>query len=461
MQTNLDVPVRGGYNFGVGVDLLSGAAMNQPVSNAVINSISHAEGATVKLTVQRVQTTHDLEQALGISAEASYGSPTFGAGISGRFDFVKSAKVQSNSLFMTVTVTVKLKTLSIDAPFLVPEAAKLVDNPPVFAQRFGNAFIRTMERGGIYIGVLRIDTSSSEESESISAELKGAYGLFSADAKTKFSSVEKQFSSDIFVQMYHEGGPVNLTIKDPTNPLELLTNADLFLNSFLVDPDKHAVPYLVSLAPITIATGPLPLNEKDLEHAQDVMRFCAERRSILLDQLNLLQLIVDSPFRYDFSNGSSLAEIAAAAADTQSDLNLIAKCASAAINSPSGALFPTPFATAKGTTFPSAVMPGLLPIGKPRPIGEKTVPIFVGLSPDEADAQATDLGVPIEFRHAESENDIFGADLRLLVFGNGDSEHPHTDDQIVVNVQLPSPGAVVKAGTTVGLGVALRPGVPA
>jgi len=462
-QMQLDVPVRDAYNFGVGVDLLSGAAMNKPVSNDIINSIDHAEGATVNMIVQRIQTTHELEQALGISAEASYGSPSFGAGISGRFEFAKSAKVQSSSLFMTVTATIKLKVLSIDAPFLTSEAAKIVDNPSIFAQRFGNVFVRSMERGGIFIGVLRIDTSNSEESESVSAELKGSYGLFSAEAKTKFSEVEKKFSSDVFVQMYHEGGPANLKIKDPTNPLELLTNANLFLDSFATNPDSSAVPYLVTLAPITIATGPLPPNEEDLSHAQDVMRFCAQRRSTLLDQLNLLQLIVDSPSRYDFSNGSSLKEIAAAAANTQSDLDLISSCASAAINSPKGALFPKDFAATKGVTFPSAVMPELFPIGKPRPIGEKTVPKFVGLTVREADALAVETSIPIEYRRAESEDDIFGDDLQTLEFGNRGQDFPpipHTDDQIVVNVQLPAPGTVLKAGSTVGLGVTLAPGVP-
>src|SRR4030095_1720034 len=100
----------------------------------------------------------------------------------------------------------------------------------------------------------------------------------------------------------------------------------------------------------------------------------------------------------------------------------------------------------KGKTFPLAVMPELLPTGKPRPVGEKAVPKFVGLTVTEANALAVDTGVPIEFRHAESENDIFGADLQLLAFGNGDNEHPHTDDQIVINVQLPSPGTVLKGG---------------
>jgi hypothetical protein len=375
-QTQLTVPVRDGYDFGVGADLLSGAAMNQPVNNgAAVTSIDHAKGITVNFVVQRIQTTNDLERALGIDAEASYGSPSFGAGVSGRFNFAKSAKIQSSSLFMTVTATVKLAALSINAPSLTPEASKLVDRPDIFAQRYGNVFVRSMERGGIFIGVLRVDTSSSEESESICSELKGSYGLFSADAKERFSQVEKHFRSDVFVQMYHEGGPVGLAISDPTNPMGLLTNANLFLSSFATNADDSAVAYNVTLAPISIATGPLPPNEVDLAHAQDVMRFCATRRSLLLDQLNLLQLIVDRPSRYDFSNGSDLKVIAAAAETTQSDLDLVASCASAAIDSPSGAKFPKDFAVVNGKVFPAAIMPAILPVGKPRAPGE--VPNFV------------------------------------------------------------------------------------
>jgi hypothetical protein len=395
MQTQVTVPVRDGYDFGVGADLLSGAAMNQPVKNGpgIVTAIEHAGGNIVNFVVQRIQTTHELETALGIDAEASYGSPSFGAGVSARFSFAKNAKIQSSSLFMTITATVKLAVLSINAPALTAEAAAVVDRPDIFAQRFGNVFVRSMERGGLFIGVLRVDTSTSEESEKIDTELKGSYGLFSADAKVKFGEVEKNFSSDVFVQMYHEGGPVGLGITDPTNPLELLTNANLFLNSFASKPDDVAIPYNVTLAPVTIATGPLPPNEAVLGHAQDVMRFCASRRSVLLDQLNLLQLIVDSPSRYDFSNGASLKEIAAVAAATQDDLDLIAACASAAIDSPAGAKFPVDFAGDQHKVFPSAIMPAIMPVGKPRAPGAVPVPNLLGLSEDQANAQLKEKGL--------------------------------------------------------------------
>ena len=365
MQTQLTVPVRSGYDFGVGANLLSGAPMNKPVMSNQIDSIPHAEGATVQFVVQRCQTTHELEQSLNIDAEASYGSASFGAGISDRFKFVKNSKIQASSLFMTIVATVKLKTLSINAPTLTPEAGKLVDRPDIFAQRFGNVFVRSLERGGIFVGVLRVDTSTSAESEQIDNELKGSYGAFSADSKVKFSEAVSNSRADVFVQMYHEGGPEDLEIKDITDPGELLRNANLFLSSFRTNPDDVAVPYEMTLAPISIATGPLPPNAALLGPAQDVMRFCTTRRSALLDQLNFLQMIVDSPSRYDFSNGSSLKEIATAAADTQTDLDLISSCWSAAIDSPGTAKFPKDFVGAQA--FPLAVMPAVLPQRKPPP----------------------------------------------------------------------------------------------
>jgi hypothetical protein len=89
---------------------------------------------------------------------------------------------------------------------------------------------------------------------------------------------------------------------------------------------------------------------------------------------------------------------------------------------------------------------------------QKIVPNFVNLSPDTATALAKREGVAVEFVHAQSENDIFGADLQMLSSGDG-VNRAHPDAEIVVNVQRPLPGATLDPGTSVSLGVALAPGV--
>src|SRR5277367_1942205 len=52
--------------------------------------------------------------------------------------------------------------------------------------------------------------------------------------------------------------------------------------------------------------------------------------------------------------------------DTQADLDLIANCASAAINSPGTAMLPADFAHGSGTVFPKSTMPSVLPTSRPR-----------------------------------------------------------------------------------------------
>jgi hypothetical protein len=327
--------------------------------------VTQAAGATVDFQVQRIHSTAELEQALKIDAEASFGCAAFGAGVSARFGFARSSKVQSSSLFMSVTAEVELAHLSVDDPALTADAEKLVARPADFQGRFGDMFVRGIGRGGLFMGVLRVDTRSSEESTAISAALAGAYGTFSGDAKTKFKETLKQFQTEVFVRMYHEGGPIDLAITDPQDPIQLLDNANKFLASFVSDPGGMARPYTVNLAPIRIARGPLPPNAADIQHAQDVIVFCAKRRSALLDQLNLLQYIVDNASKYEFAGRASLDAIRKTASDAQSDLDLVSACASSAMNNPSqGTKFPADFALERGTTFPIAVMPSPLPTPK-------------------------------------------------------------------------------------------------
>jgi hypothetical protein len=160
------------------------------------------------------------------------------------------------------------------------------------------------------------------------------------------------------------GAPTNQKINDPTDPAELLANANAFLQSFQDRPGEVAVPYEVTLAPISIARGPLTLNAQDIEHAQDVLAFCAKRRSALLDQLNGLQYVVDNAARFDFSNGAKMEAMQEALADTQLDIELIADCASGAINHPRDAAMPVEFAKAAGGVFPKAILPTPMPLSK-------------------------------------------------------------------------------------------------
>ena len=367
----IDVPYLPGYDLGVSADLATGSPMGKAVDGTA-TTVQGAGGATVVFSVKRVQSTEDLEQALNIDAEASYGSAAFGPSISARFSFAKKSKIQSSSLFMIVTAEVQLAFESIDDPALTADADNLLDRPDVFGVRYGNVFVRGVQRGGLFVGTMRVDTNSEEQSSSIEAELKGSYGLFSADAKMKFSEVEQKYSSSVYIDMYHEGGPVGLAISDITDPKQLLDNVNTFLNSFSAQTEQVAKPYFVTLAPLAIARSVHPpLNSADVEHAQDVLVACTKARSRILDKLNLLEFILANASKFTFQPGVDAGALGAVQTNFENDLDIVAQCAGAAIDSPADAKMPADFAASKGKTYPS----GILPTAMPLPVAGKTATV--------------------------------------------------------------------------------------
>ncbi|WP_157592368.1 hypothetical protein [Solirubrobacter soli] len=357
-QAQVKVPYLENYDFGVGVDLASGSPMGKVVEGE-ISGVTDAGGAQTVFHIDRLHTTSDLETALGIDVEASGGCGLFGA--SARMNYAKKTKVQSSSLFMGITAYVVLENLSIDDPAMVAKAKEIAGRDDVFHTRYGNMFVRGVSRGGLFVGVMQIDTTSSEESESLSAQLGGSYGLFSAKAKMNFEEVQKNFHAETHITVYHEGGPIDLTMNDITDANQLYVMLQQWLKAFQDNPKANAVPYSVTLAPIAIADGPIPPNAAQIEHAQDVLVICAKQRSQMLDAMNLMDFISQHPARYEFTAPTTVADVVSSFDGYQYDLDVVAAAASHAINDVAGAVTPAEFAAKNGKSFPHGLPPSPMP----------------------------------------------------------------------------------------------------
>ena len=432
----VQVPAQDSLDFGVGVDSNTSSPMGKVVDGE-IKGVAGADGAKVGYAISRIQTTHDLETQLGIDVNLSYGAASFGAGVSNRFNFATSSKIHSSSLFMAITARVTLASHSIHDPSLTPAAASLVDNPTNFMSRFGNMFVRGIGRGGLLVAVLKFDTSSEEDTQSISDKLKGSYGAFSGDAETKFNSIQQDFRVDISLQVYHEGGPVDLIPQNIEDPSKLFEMLKTWLGSFALDPDHAAVPYFAILAPTSIANGPLPLNAAEMENAQDVLVNCAKQRSIMFDNLNLMGDIILSPKRYSFAPTVTVKDVILASNGYQADLNVVAAAASAAMNHPASAMLPAAFAAANNLKFPQGIAPDPIPVlvaGNLSNLAERGKQIAL------ADPLLTAL------REVEIEGPLrFGFDIGLA-FSEGDSlQGPKKDNFKKVHVADFDSGAYQRA----------------
>ena len=135
------VPYVRGYDFGVGADLATGSPMGKVVDAAAL-LVDQAGGATVDFQVQRIESTEELEQALGIDAEGELWSWRLRRWHIRTLLLCQESQDSEHSPFMIVTAQVELGLLSIDDPILSQDAQQLMDRPDVFKERYGNVFVR-------------------------------------------------------------------------------------------------------------------------------------------------------------------------------------------------------------------------------------------------------------------------------------------------------------------------------
>jgi hypothetical protein len=378
------LPNQTAFAFGVGLERLTGTTKNLAVQPTQ-STPSFALGSQQTFKVARADSTSDLQRSLGIDVSASYGCASFGAGASARFAFAEDSEVHSSCLFMTIVCTVECPDLSINEAVLTDAASQIANDAALFEQRYGNMFARACKTGGMFVALMRVETFDDAEASKIEAELHGTYGLFSADAKAKFSSVAKTHNANVYCTVYSEGGPL-VQVANPGDPAELLEHANSWLKALYDDPAKYAHAYEWTFSPMSIVEGPLPPNAADILHSQDVLMFCSTERVVLLDQVNRLNWWGRHVDKYDWSDSDGVEKIAAAATATQLDLDLIAACASRAMNDPGNAQMPADFALSRGGKYPISVplpkLPKSLPLTTtPQSTGSQSVKAsMIGLS---------------------------------------------------------------------------------
>ena len=353
---NQVVPYRIGYDYGIGVNSATGGRMQQAVEGKPV-PVTDAPGGSGVFQIKRIDSTSDLEDQLGISADASGGVGLFSA--SDRFTFSKDCKIQTNCISLLLWCTQQNGFTQLDRPQLDEEASKLVadGNATLFAERYGDCFVAGLTTGGQFWGVLKIFVRTEADRQTIENSLSGSYGPFSADIQVKLNTSLAETGSSAEVSVYYEGGNVQ---KKPLTPKELFDAADEWSASVRTSPK----PYSALLLPWVIADGPSPPNAVDLEHQRDVLKNCAKLRSQVQDRLNLLEYMMDSAHAGEFTMAAGdAARLAKLHSAISGDYDLVLEAASFALDHPKEAVEPETYArTNKGATdYVLTLLPDDLP----------------------------------------------------------------------------------------------------
>jgi hypothetical protein len=323
------VPYRNGMDYGVGIDTPSGASRNVAVLGDP-TEISNAPGSIVTYSLHQVSSEEDMQSQLGISAEAGGGVGLFSA--SARLNFSKDCSYHSNAVFALVQVSVQLAFSSIRAPTPNQTAIAIAQegDSERFQREFGDMFVRGLSRGGVFFGMVSIQTTSKDDQEKLGIAVSGAYGPFSASGSFSSAFHDAIQNRSLDIKVYQEGGAIT---SQPTSLEQLETIASTWASTV----EAKAVAYGALLDSYTILDLPNPPNYIDLENQKEVLARCSVLRNQDWQLLNDIDYVLGHPDEFAAFDAAVLKQ---AQDNLASDLNVITKAASYALDHPKEAAEP-------------------------------------------------------------------------------------------------------------------------
>ncbi|GGT55055.1 hypothetical protein GCM10010271_68590 [Streptomyces kurssanovii] len=324
-----EVPVRNGYDIGIGVAMATGS----PMALGAVGDVTppFAPGGSGSFVFRRLETTQELEEELRVGADVSAGIGLFSGSAS--FDFSKRCRIQSSSLTVLLSAQKNFAFQQMDSPTLSKAASDLVELGKPLNEQFGEYFVRGVNTGGRFFGVVRIDTKSMQSKMDLNASLEASYGIMvTAEVKVDIANAMKKAEGRAEAFIFHDGGTIT-TLPRSSDPVELIAQMYQAMDEWSASVESDPKPYTVTLTPYVIALGPTPPNQADIEKQRRVLIRCAKLRSRAIDMLNLVEYILDFRHSDEFEIveppvGPDLPALQAALA---SDLDVIEEAASFAI----------------------------------------------------------------------------------------------------------------------------------
>lgn len=282
-----------GYDLGRGFDILTSTPRNQCV--VIQEAIAHPElgPESVVFRSYRIESSQQLDKALGISASASIklgvGSGTASSSYS------DSLSISSYTLNYVVDGSVRQKGKSIKVQDLQDRYKRLLssgnsDGYRRFRTICGDGYIAEMPVGGDFKAVIQITTNSRSEAQALSVSLGGSYAAVSGAASFSNAVKKAAETNEVRIWSYRRGGdgPV------PITPDEIATRAA----NLPVDVKQAPTPLQVAVySYLGILDDPMLPLATFSERAVQIERL-ASLSAKARDQLSDVQYIISHPAQF-------------------------------------------------------------------------------------------------------------------------------------------------------------------
>lgn len=170
-----DLPIIQGMKLGVGYDVLGDRLKTaaQCARTRGLDGIRQVQAISrndVHYEYRLIRTREDLTDFFNIDASVGIHGGDFDVSVF--FKLLKNYEEHRNKLFAAVKIDARVADIHLDAPELDPALAELYLNQyPKFRKQCGDMFLSVLTVGGVYYGIIEIDTRNAQDKLQIEAEI--------------------------------------------------------------------------------------------------------------------------------------------------------------------------------------------------------------------------------------------------------------------------------------------------
>lgn len=228
------------------------AALGQGFTS--VNGTTHNSALNIKSTgtedtktsshIALTLSLQELAQSVSTEQSAGIGFLDF-FGIQEKREFAKSLSLSTFSLCIVAHARKSSKTFCTEVNFTEEAAGFLPHDAPSaadFVRRYGDTYIKSIDKGGEYIGVLHFECSSSETQKTLKNNLE-ANGILKglqlqADIEDAIAKSTKDLGCTLIIDSFISGISNPTT---PSSPYEIIHFANTFATTQLDSPTTIAI----------------------------------------------------------------------------------------------------------------------------------------------------------------------------------------------------------------------------
>lgn len=203
-----------GAVLGAGYDSSTGQVLDLCIDQPQIETVGDGV-KRVDYYLERIDSKEEFFKTLGLEAKARYGAAK------GRIKIYNETNINKYSVHVAVRNSVLAadqRTLNVR---LNEEAVKIASsNPERFRDICGDGYIFLINKGASLYGLLTINAASESEKQSVSAEVQGSTGIFTAQANYESAINKLKKQERISVRTTYIGTDASSPL--PSSPEELI-----------------------------------------------------------------------------------------------------------------------------------------------------------------------------------------------------------------------------------------------